>query len=131
MKDKKGFDVSYNAQTSVDSKHKLIAEFKVTNDGSTVFVRLAIFTKRRRLPHTKMVEVFTSKTVVICPMGRVIPPKFYKNVDRTARYYNYSACAKCTCRCTKSKYMAYGVRMKKQNLAKNLMPLIDMSNKYI
>ena len=51
-------------------------------------------------------------------MGHVIPPKFYKNVDRTARYYNYSACAKCTYRCTKSKYMAYGLRMKKTEFSK-------------
>ena len=34
MKDAKGFDVSYNVQMSVDSKHKLVAEFNVTNDGS-------------------------------------------------------------------------------------------------
>ena len=36
MKDAKGFDVSYNVQTSVDSKHKLIAEFHVTNDGNDI-----------------------------------------------------------------------------------------------
>jgi len=34
MKDAKGFDVSYNVQISVDSKHKLIAEFGVSNDGN-------------------------------------------------------------------------------------------------
>jgi len=34
MKGASGYDVSYNVQTSVDSKHKLIAEFKVTNYGN-------------------------------------------------------------------------------------------------
>ena len=34
MKGANGFDVSYNVQASVDSKHKLIAEFDVTNDGN-------------------------------------------------------------------------------------------------
>ena len=34
MKGAKGFDVSYNVQTSVDSKHKMIAEFNVTNEGN-------------------------------------------------------------------------------------------------
>jgi len=34
MKDAKGFDVSYNVQTSVDSKNKLIAEFAVTNQAN-------------------------------------------------------------------------------------------------
>lgn len=34
MKGANGFDVSYNVQTSVDSKHKLITEFNVTNDGN-------------------------------------------------------------------------------------------------
>jgi len=32
MKGANGFDVSYNVQASVDSKHKLISEFNVTND---------------------------------------------------------------------------------------------------
>lgn len=34
MKDAKGFDVSYNVQTSVDSKNRLIAEFAVTNQAN-------------------------------------------------------------------------------------------------
>lgn len=34
MKDAKGFDVSYNVQTSVDSKNKLVAEFAVTNQAN-------------------------------------------------------------------------------------------------
>lgn len=34
MKGAKGFDVSYNVQTSVDSKNKLIAEFTVTNQAN-------------------------------------------------------------------------------------------------
>ncbi len=34
MKTSKGSDVSYNVQTVVDSKHKLIAAYEVTNDGN-------------------------------------------------------------------------------------------------
>lgn len=34
MKGAKGFDVSYNVQTAVDSKNKLIAESNVTNEGN-------------------------------------------------------------------------------------------------
>lgn len=34
MKTSKGSEVSYNVQMVVDSKHKLIAEFEVTNDGN-------------------------------------------------------------------------------------------------
>jgi len=34
MKGANGFDVSYNVQMSVDSKHKMIAEFNVTNEGN-------------------------------------------------------------------------------------------------
>ncbi|SRR6266436_2832776 len=33
MKTARGMDVCYNVQTVVDSKHKLIAEYEVTNDG--------------------------------------------------------------------------------------------------
>jgi len=32
MKNKNGFDMSYNVQIAVDDKHKLIADFEVTND---------------------------------------------------------------------------------------------------
>jgi len=171
MRDAKGFDVSYNVQTSVDSKHKLIAEFRVTNDGNDMkqLADMAVATAEiletpnitvtadtgynsaseiaRCIENGITPEVIGSESsfcvpcnadeaqeiithengrsiyiknrnVVICPMGHVIPPKFYKNVDRTARYYNYSVCAKCACRCTKSKYMVYGVRMKKSEFSK-------------
>jgi hypothetical protein len=45
MKDAKGFDVSYNAQISVDSKHKLIAKFNVTNDRNDMKQLLEMATK--------------------------------------------------------------------------------------
>jgi len=171
MKDAKGFDVSYNVQTSVDSKYKLIAEFNVTNDGndlrqlsdmakatseilespnitvtadtgynsaseiarciengitpqvigseSSFCIPCDAHEAQEIVSHENGRSVYIKeRNIVICPMGHMIPPKYYKNVDRTARYYNYSACAKCTCRCTKSKYMVYGVRMKKSEFSK-------------
>lgn len=166
-----GFDVSYNVQTSVDSKHKLIAEFHVTNDGNDMkqLADMAMATveileapnitatadtgynsaseiarciengitpqvigsegsfcvpcqaheAQEILAHKNGKSVYIKeRNIVICPMGHILPPKFYKNCDRTARYYNYTACSDCACRCTSSKYIAYGVRMKKAEFSK-------------
>lgn len=47
MKTSKGSEVSYNVQTVVDSKHKLIVEFEVTNEGNDVG-QLAQMAKRAK-----------------------------------------------------------------------------------
>jgi transposase len=172
MKGAKGFDVSYNVQTSVDSKHKLIAEFAVTNDGNDMKQLVGMATATAEIlevpsitaaadtgynsaseiakcielgitPHVagsegsycvpceaqEAREIVThengkgvyikERNIFICPMGNVMPPMFYKNGDRTARHYNYRACSECTCRCTKTKYRTFGVRMKKDEFSKN------------
>jgi transposase len=171
MKDAKGFDVSYNVQTSVDSKNKLIAEFNVTNEGNDM-KQLAVMAtatanileepkltvtadtgynsaseiancvqsginpqvigsecsfcvpcdahdSQEIVSHEKGRSVYIKeRNIVICPMGQVLHPMYYMNVDRTARYYNYSACANCTCKCTKTKYQVFGIRMKKSEFNK-------------
>lgn len=175
MKGPKCFDVSYNVQSSVDSKHKMIAEFEVTNDGNDMnqLVNMAITTaeilEAPNLTATadtgynnasefarcvenginpqvigfegdfcvpcepEQAEEITShengkcvylkeRNIVICPMGHVMPPMHYKNGQRMAVHYNYNACQNCTCRCTKSKYRQFAIRMKKPNLAKNTTP---------
>lgn len=172
MRGASGFDVSYNVQTSVDSKHKLIAEFKVTDFGndmkqlSDMAIATASILETPEITATadtgynnaseiarciengitpqvigsdgilcipctadEAQEIVSNengqsvyikeRNIVICPMGQVLTPKFYKNVDRTARYYNYNACSKCACRCMNSKYLAFGVRMKKAEFSKD------------
>lgn len=172
MKDPKGFDVSYNIQTSVDSKNKLIAEFSVTNDGNDMkqlhnmakataeileasnitavadtgynsASEIAKCIDNGITPHVSGSEgsycvpceaseaqkieahengkgiYIKERNIFICPMGHVMPPMFYKNCDRTARYYNYRACSECTCRCTKVKYRTFSVRMRKVEFSKN------------
>lgn len=172
MKGAKGFDVSYNVQTSVDSKHKLIAEFEVTNDGndmkqlSDMAIATAEILEAPNLTATadtgynsaseiaRCIEngitpqvigsegdicvpcdaqeaqeitahengrgvYLQERNIVICPMGHVYPPKHYKNGSRMAIHYNYNACHNCTCRCTKTKYRTFGIRMKKDNFSKN------------
>lgn len=172
MKGSKGFDVSYNVQTSVDSKHKLIAEFNVTNDcndmkqltqmaaataeileasdiaavadtGYNSASEIVMCIEKGITPHVAGSEgsycvpceaheaqkiashengkgvYIKERNVFICPMGNVMPPMFYKNGDRTARHYNYRACSECQCRCTKTKYRTFGVRMKRDEFTKN------------
>ncbi len=171
MKGAKGFDVSYNVQSCVDSKHKLIAEFTVTNDGNDMkqLADMAIATAEileapsltatadtgydsaseiaRCIENDIVPQVIGSKgtfcipceeydaqeitahengrsvylqerNIVVCPMGRVLPPMHYKNGQRMAVYYNFNACQNCTCRCTKSKYRQFAVRMKKVDFTK-------------
>ncbi len=171
MRGAKCFDVSYNVQTSVDSKHKLIAEFKVTDCGNDMnqLAEMAIASAeileapnitttadtgynnaseiakcieagitpqvagsegcmcvpceaheaQKIVAHENGNGVYIKdRNIFICPMGNVIPPMFYKNGDRTARFYNYNACSKCTCRCTKTKYRTFGIRIKKTEFSK-------------
>ncbi len=172
MKGPKGFDVSYNVQTSVDSKYKLIAEFDVTNEGNDMkqLADMALATAEildapgitatadtgydsaseiaRCIENGIMPQVIGSKgsfcvpceahevqeitthengrcvyirerNLVICPMGRVLCPMHYNNCSRAAIYYNYNACQNCTCRCTKTKYRQFALRMKKADFSKN------------
>lgn len=172
MKGAKRFDVSYNVQTSVDSTHKLIAEFNVTNDcndmkqltemaaataeileapGITVVAdtgynsasEIVTCIEAGITPHVAGSEgsycvpceaheaqeivsrengkgvYIKERNIFICPMGNIMPPMFYKNGDRTARHYNYRACSECICRCTKTKYRTFGVRMKQDEFTKD------------
>lgn len=172
MKGPKGFDVSYNVQTSVDSKHKLIAEFDVTNDGNDMkqLADMALATAEilkapditvtadtgydsaseiaRCIENGITPQVIGSegsfcvpceaeeaqeiishengkcvyikeRNIVICPMGHTLRPMHYKNSGRMAIYYNYNACQNCTCRCTKTKYRQFALRMKKSEFSKN------------
>lgn len=171
MKGANGFDVSYNVQTAVDSKNKLIAEFNVTDEGNdqkqltematsavealeapniTAVVdtgynsasEIIMCIENGITPHVAGSEgtycipceaheaqeitshengkgiYLKERNVFICPMGNIMPPKHYKNTDRTGIYYNYRACANCTCRCTKVKYRTFALRMKKNDFTK-------------
>jgi len=171
MKGAKGFDVSYNVQASVDSKHKMIAEFEVTNDGNDMqqLADMALATAEileapdltatadtgynsaseiaRCIENGITPQVIGSegsfcvpcqpeqaqeitshengrsvyikeRNIVLCPMGHVLRPMHYKNNGRMAIFYNYNACQNCACRCTKTKYRQFGVRMKKAGFTK-------------
>lgn len=172
MKGANSFYVSYNVQTSVDSKHKLIAEFDVTNEGNDMqqLADMALATaKILEAPNltatadtgynsaseiarciengitpqvigsegsfcvpcdSEQAQEITShengrsvyikeRNIVICPMGHVLAPMHYKNGGRMAIHYNYNACQNCTCRCTKTKYRQFGIRMKKSEFSKS------------
>jgi transposase len=171
MKGANAFEVSYNVQTAVDSKHKLIAEFDVTNDGNDMKQLASMAAAASEIleapnitatadtgynsaseivrciemgitPHVAGSEgsycvpckedeaekivahengkgiYIKERNIVICPMGKIMPPKFYKKSGRTGGYYNYRACSECVCRCTKVKYRTFAVRMKKSEFSK-------------
>lgn len=171
MKGPKGFAVCYNVQTSVESKHKLIAEFNVTNEGNDLkqLANMALATAEildapditvtadtgynsaseitRCIENGITPQVIGSegslcvpckaheaqeiaahengrcvyiedRNIVVCPMGHVLYPMHYKNNGKMSIYYNYNACQNCTCRCTKTKYRQFGIRMKKSEFSK-------------
>lgn len=171
MKGSKGFDVSYNVQTSVDSKNKLIAEFEVSNDCndlnqlSNMAVKTAAILDTPNITVTAdtgydsaseiarcaakgiMTQVIGSegsicvpceeneakeitahqngrciyikeRNIAICPLGHVLRPMHYKKCSKMTIYYNYNACRNCPCRCTKTKYRQFGVRMKKADFSR-------------
>ena len=41
------------------------------------------------------------RNIVVCPMGKVLPPKHYNKEKGEAVFYSSQACKSCTCRCTK------------------------------
>ena len=171
MKGANSFDVSYNIQTSVDSKNKLIAEFNITNDGNDMkqlsemaaataeILDAPNITASADTGYNNPSEIFKciekgitpqvagsegticipckkheaetieshengkvvfirERNIAICPMGNILFPKHYKNTDRMAVYYNYTACNNCKNRCTKIKYRQFTVRMKKSEFNK-------------
>jgi hypothetical protein len=74
MKDKKGFDVSYNVQTSVDTKHKLIAESVRTQNEKADFNKTynsnSLFVKQVRI-NTNPAITDRRKELVEHPFGTI------------------------------------------------------------
>jgi transposase len=44
---------------------------------------------------------YGERNIVLCPMGQVLHPAFYKKGEGKGVYVNREACKGCTCRCTK------------------------------
>ena len=59
------------------------------------------------------------RNIAVCPMGKVLMPKYYDKNNGRATYYNTHACKECTCRCTEQKRgHQYKVTMKVQEYTK-------------
>ena len=43
------------------------------------------------------------RNIVVCPMGNILYPRFYKKTRGQGVFYNRGACEQCTCKCTKEK----------------------------
>jgi hypothetical protein len=146
-------DVCYNVQTAVDSKHKLIAEFEVTNEANDMNQLTPMAEKVKKILEVETIAVAADagyasvsdiaaavqigvaphvagtdcdicvpaeegeeteivshangrcvyvkeRNISICPMGKVLYPRFYNNEKSEAVFHNSDACKTCTCRCT-------------------------------
>ena len=62
---------------------------------------------------------FADRNIALCPMGKVLYPGFYKKSKGHGVFYNYSACKKCACKCTKeARGQRYQVPMAESNFSK-------------
>jgi len=62
---------------------------------------------------------FADRNIALCPMGKVLYPGFYKKSKGHGAFYNYSACKKCACKCTKeTRGQRYQVPMAESNFSK-------------
>ncbi|MCL2410535.1 MAG: IS1182 family transposase [Treponema sp.] len=69
--------------------------------------------------HTNGRCVYIAKrNVAVCPMGQILYPGSYKKRARAALFRNGRACSKCLCKCTKEKYKAFEIMMKKSEFSK-------------
>jgi len=62
---------------------------------------------------------YAERNIVLCPMGKVLHPGFYKKSKGKAVFYNYSTCKQCTHRCTKeARGRRYEVQMAEADFSK-------------
>jgi len=61
---------------------------------------------------------FADRNIVLCPMGKILYPKFYKRSTGMGVFYNYAACAACPCKCTNERYKRHQVPMKASDFKK-------------
>ena len=60
------------------------------------------------------------RNIALCPMGKVLYPRFYKKSVGDAVFNNTAACGQCTCRCTtKKRAFRYQFKMKETEFSKD------------
>ncbi|MEA4849424.1 MAG: IS1182 family transposase [Clostridiaceae bacterium] len=60
------------------------------------------------------------RNIVLCPMGKVLYPGFYKKANGVGVFYNYKACKECSCKCTSEKRgRRHEVSMKESDFSKS------------
>ena len=172
MKANGKMDVCYNVQTVVDSKHKLITEFEVTNHpedanqiqpmyemaaeqletrdfsitadagyssiqdiaasiqtGADIHVagtdfEICVPTQETDAEITEHKNgrcvYFKDRNIVLCPMGKVLYPGYYKKEKKQGVFHNRAVCKSCTCKCTKEKRgKHHEVPMKEEAFSEN------------
>jgi transposase len=165
------FEVSYNVQTAVDEKNKMIAEFDVTNNASDQNQLSNMAEKASKILETSKLEVVADKgynsasdiikcernkirthvasvkmdacvptskdkqenitkhkngktvyiqerNIALCPMGKVLYPRMYKEKRKCGIFSNSSACIKCKFKCMSSPYQRFEIKMLKSDFLK-------------
>lgn len=59
------------------------------------------------------------RNICICPMGKILYPGSYRKSRNVARFYNYSACKNCTCKCTTAERCTVEVSIHKSKFTKD------------
>lgn len=62
---------------------------------------------------------FADRNIALCPMGKVLYPRFYRKTSGHGVFYNHEACKECTCKCTReARGRRYHVPMKEPDFSK-------------
>jgi transposase len=146
-------EVSYNIQTAVDAKNKLIVDFEVTNQGNDKNFITPLATSTKELleietltavmdaGYDSIPDIFAAKNqgidvhvagtdfdicipaepgeeveissqhngrclyiaernIALCPMGKVLYPRFFSKKKGWAVFHHLDACRQCSCKCT-------------------------------
>lgn len=51
------------------------------------------------------------RNIVLCPMGAVLYPRFFKASAKTTVFHNRAACKECICKCTVERYRRFEINM--------------------
>jgi len=71
---------------------------------------------------------YADRNIALCPMGKILYPRFYKKIKGHGVFYNIEACKQCTCKCTKeARGRYYEVAMAESDFSKTYFD----SNLYI
>ena len=97
-------DAGYDSASDIAAVIQAGAEPHIAGTDYDICVPVTEVEEPEITSHTKGRCVYLpNRNVAVCPMGKVLYPRFYKQSTGQAIYHNSAACKTCMCRCTTMK----------------------------